>query len=114
MRCQNALARSLPDCMLRTRYAIIGAYDSISAIWENHEAASAERSDSDFDCANLLEDVVVADPQQAVLGSEMVDDQRGADARRLGDRPQPDIEAVLAHLIDRGIANPCDGREIVC
>ncbi len=44
----------------------------------------------------------------------MVDDQRGADARGLGDRPQPDVEAVLAHLIDRGIADPCDGREIVC
>ncbi len=44
----------------------------------------------------------------------MVDDQSGAHARCLCNRPQPDIEAVLAHLIDRGIANPCDGREIVC
>ena len=43
----------------------------------------------------------------------MVDHQRGADACGLGDGPQPDAEAVLAHLVDRGIADPCDGREIV-
>ena len=44
----------------------------------------------------------------------MVNHQRGADACGLGDRPQPDAEAMLADLIDRGIADPCDGRQIVC
>ena len=31
----------------------------------------------------------------------------------LGDGPQPDAEAVLAHLVDRRIADPGDGCEIV-
>jgi hypothetical protein len=43
----------------------------------------------------------------------MVDDQRGADACGLGDGPQSDAEPVLTHLVDRGIADPCDCREIV-
>jgi hypothetical protein len=48
MRCQKPLARSLPDCMLRTRYAINGAYDSISAICANHAAGSDVVTDSVF------------------------------------------------------------------
>ena len=51
--------------------------------------------------------------QQALLGPEVVDHQCGADARGACDGPQPDAEAVLAHLVDRGVADPGDGREIV-
>ena len=43
----------------------------------------------------------------------MVDHQRGGHARGLGDAAQPDVEAVLTELLDRGVADPGDGRPIV-
>jgi hypothetical protein len=43
----------------------------------------------------------------------LVDDQRGADTRGLGDRPQADGEAVPAYLVDGGVADPGDGGQIV-
>ena len=43
----------------------------------------------------------------------MVDHQGGADAGGLGDSAQTDVEAVLAVLLDRGIADPGDGRSII-
>ena len=43
----------------------------------------------------------------------MVDDQCGAHARRFGDRPQADAEPVLAELLDRRVADPGRGGEIV-
>jgi hypothetical protein len=42
-----------------------------------------------------------------------MDHQRGGHARRLGDAPKPDVEAVLTPLVDRGVADPGDGRSIV-
>ena len=59
--------------------------------------------------ANLLGDVVVAGLAQTVLGTEVVDDERSAHARRFGDRAQPDAEALLAEPLDRRVADPGRG-----
>ena len=64
-------------------------------------------------CADRLGDEVVARLAQAVLGAEVVDHQGRADARGRGDGPQADVEAVLAELLDRRVADPGGGRQIV-
>ena len=62
--------------------------------------------------ADLLDDEVVTGLAQALLGAEVVDDQRGAHPRRFGDRAQPDAEPVLAELFDRRIADPGGGGQV--
>jgi len=42
-----------------------------------------------------------------------MDHQGRADARRVGDGAQPDVEPVLAELLDRGVADPGDRCPII-
>jgi hypothetical protein len=42
-----------------------------------------------------------------------MDHQRGGHTCSLGDAPKPDVEPLLTPLLDRGIADPGDGRSIV-
>ena len=69
--------------------------------------------DSLLAVADGLGDEVVARLAQAVLGAEVVDHQGRADACGLGDDPQADVEAVLAELLDRRVADAGGGRQIV-
>jgi hypothetical protein len=42
-----------------------------------------------------------------------MDNQRGGDSGGLGDAPKSDVEPLFTPLLDRGIADPGDGRSIV-
>ena len=91
----------------------MGANDSISAIWANQAAGSEVCSGLALGGTDGFGDELVARLAQAVLGAEVVDHQAGADARGLGDGPQADVEAVLAELFDRRVANPGGRGQIV-
>ena len=75
-------------------------------------AGSLDCIASDLAPRICLGDVVVAGLAQAVLGAEVVDDQRGAHAGRFGDGAQPDAEPVLTELLDRRIADPGGGGQV--
>ena len=113
IRRQNVFARSLPDCMLRTRYAIIGAYDLDLGHLREPVGRVVGLHGRRLAVADLFGDVVVARLAQAVLGAEVVDHQCGGHACGLGDAPKPDVEPLLTPLVDGGVADPGDGRSIV-